>query len=71
MRKFGSSSIISLLLLVYLLSGYDPTKVNLNQTQVLALLASSKSANNMTAAQSAQIAQLASDTQVCVLGIIY
>jgi hypothetical protein len=45
--------------------------VNLNQTQVLALLASSKSANNMTAAQSAQIAQLASDTQVCVIGIIY
>jgi hypothetical protein len=49
------------------MSGYDPTKVNLNQTQVLALLASSKSANNMTAAQSAQIAQLASDTQVCVI----
>jgi hypothetical protein len=70
-RKFGSSSIISLLLVVCLSSGYDPTKVNLNQTQVLALLASSKSANNMTAAQSAQIAQLASDTQVCVLGIIY
>ncbi len=70
MRKFGSSSSISLLI-VFLISGYDPTKVNLNQTQVLALLASSKSANNMTAAQSAQIAQLASDTQVCDLGIIY
>ena len=45
-------------------SGYDPAKVNLTQTQVLALLATSKSANNMTATQSAQISQLASDTQV-------
>ncbi len=47
--------------------GYDPKKVNLNQTQVLALLASSKSANNMTAAQSEQIAQLASDTHVRIV----
>ena len=36
----------------------------MNQTQVLGLLASSKAANNMTATQSAQISQLASDTQV-------
>ena len=36
----------------------------MSQTQVLGLLASSKAANNMTAAQGAQISQLASDTQV-------
>jgi hypothetical protein len=47
--------------------GYDPTNVNLNHTQVMALIASSKSANNMTEAQRAQIAQLASDTQVRIV----
>jgi len=50
-----------------LILGYDPAKVNLTQTQVLALLATSKSANNMTATQSAQISQLASDTQVRIV----
>ena len=36
----------------------------MSQVQVLNLLASTKTANNLTAAQSTQIAQLASDTQV-------
>ncbi len=46
------------------ISGHDPDKDGRTQSEVLALLASSKSANNFTAEQSAQISQLASDTQV-------
>jgi hypothetical protein len=44
--------------------GYNPDQVNMSQSQVLDMLAKTKSAGNMTATQSEQISQLASDTQV-------